>query len=64
MPSEFTLSFWMRAELYSTETYLINLFNIVFVKATSMAIHFEFERSSGDIIEPTYSGVLNQVTHN
>lgn len=64
MPSEFTLSFWMRAELFNTETYLINLFNRVFVKASSMAIHFQFERSSGDIIEPTYSGSLNQVAYN
>ena len=64
MLPEFTLSFWFRAELFNSETYLINLFQRVFIKVVSNKVHFIFERSSGDLIEPTYSGILNQISTN
>ena len=64
MLPEFTLSFWFRAEQFNTETYLINLFQRVYVKVISNKLHFIFERSSGDLIEPTYSGSLNQISIN
>lgn len=59
---EFTISFWAKADLLSTETYLLNMFHRIFIKVESSKVKFIFERSSGDLIEPTYIGTKNQIT--
>ena len=64
MPKEFTLSFWIRAELLSSETFIMNLFQRIHIKIVSSNVRFLFERSANDYIEPTYSGVLNQISTN
>lgn len=63
-PAKFTLSFWFRATSFSSTTNLINLFDRVFVNVQSMKVHFIFERGASDMIEPTYTGVLNTVSYN
>lgn len=62
MPQEFTLSFWAQAEVLSTETYLINLFNRAHIKIVSSGVRFLFENGPSTYIEPTYTGSLNQIT--
>lgn len=62
MMKEFTLSLWARADLLSTETYLLNLFDRVHLKIQSSSVKFLFENSAGVYIEPTYSGTDNQIT--
>lgn len=59
---EFTLSFWARAEVFSSESFLINMFDRVHVKIVSSKVRFLFERSSSDYIEPDYTGTLNQIS--
>lgn len=61
MLNEFTLSFWARADVLPTETYLINLFERVHIKIVSSRVRFLFEKSASTYIEPAYIGALNQI---
>lgn len=42
----------------------MNLFQRIHIKIISSNVRFLFERSANDFIEPTYSGMLNQITTN
>lgn len=62
MPTEFTISFWARADLLGTTTYLLNAFQRIQIKIISSAVRFAFERSANDYIEPTYISSLNTIS--